>query len=444
MFNRRILTHLAEWREKPSRKPLVLRGARQVGKTSAVLIFARKHFKNIIHLNLEKLEHLSLFKQELSLDDFLMIVKARFEVPLIPGETLLFIDEIQNSPALTKLLRFFYEEKPALHVIAAGSLLEAKIEKEGFSFPVGRVEFCYLYPLDFFEYLEAKGEAELLNVLRQASLADPPPEPLHQLALKLFYEYAMIGGMPEIVADYLEHRDLRRLKPLYASLLTGYLEDVFKYASQAEAKYLSYVIENAPLFAGSHITYEKFGGSSFRSREMSRAFFLLEKTMLLCQVRATSSKDLPLIAKEKRPKKLIYLDSGLVNYRLNTFSEYLRLGDFASFYQGRIAEQIVAQNLFSLFTAFPAEIFYWARERREGSAEVDFCLNVGGRALGIEVKSGKTGRLKSLLIFAQQNTKSKIMRIYGGGFNQGKMGEFKLISLPFYLLPRVLEIAGQK
>ncbi|KAF0134590.1 MAG: hypothetical protein FD145_608 [Candidatus Saganbacteria bacterium] len=444
MFNRKIIEYLKEWSRRDGRKPLVMRGARQVGKTSAVLILAEKCFKSIIHINLEKAEHSRLFRNEISLDEFLMVIQAEFKQAVVAGETLIFIDEIQNSPYLIKLLRFFYEERPDLHVIAAGSLLEAKIEKEGFSFPVGRIEFCYIYPLDFFEYLEAKNETELLRILREIKLDQTIPTPIHEMALKIFYEYAMIGGMPEIVSDYTKNKDINRVKTLFASLLTGYMEDVFKYASQAEAKYLSYIIETAPLFAGTHITYEKFGGSNFRSREMSKAFSLLEKTMLLYQVRSTQSKDLPLIPKEKKAKKLIYLDIGLVNYRMNIINEYLGIVDFDKFYQGRLAEQIAAQNLLSLFVDVPAEIFYWARDKGEGNAKVDFCINYAGQALGIEVKSGKTGRLKSLAIFSGQNPKSRLMRVYSGKLIQENIQKSKLLSLPFYLLPRLLEFADTR
>lgn len=442
MFNRKIIKYLEVWRNNPRRKPMVIRGARQVGKTSAVLILGKKHFKNIFHLNLEKSEHLRLFKNDVSLSEFITIIKAEFKMPIIPNETLIFIDEIQNSPVLIKLLRFFYEERPDLHVIAAGSLLEAKIEKEGFSFPVGRVEFCYLYPLDFFEYLEAKGEVELLKILQGTNLDRETLDSIHQMALTNFYEYAMVGGMPEVVSEYIIDKDINKIKTIYAALLTGYIEDVYKYASQAEAKYLSHIIETAPLLAGTHITYEKFGGSNFRSREMGRAFSLLEKVMLLHQIRATSSKDLPLIPKEKRAKKLVYLDVGLVNYRLNVLNDYLSITDYDGFYQGRLAEQVVAQNLFSLGINAPLEIYYWSRDKKEGSAEVDFCLNFDGHALGIEVKSGKTGRLQSLLIFAEQNKKSRLMRIYSGKFTKEKIGKLDLVSLPFYLIPRMLEFVS--
>ena len=444
MFDRRIIEYLRDWKDKPSRKPLVVRGARQVGKTSAILIFGKSYFKEIVHLNLEKNEHLRWFKKALSLQDLLNILQVNWKAKLIPGETLIFIDEIQNAPNLIQLLRFFYEDRPDLHVIAAGSLLEAKIEKEGFSFPVGRVEFCYLYPLDFFEYLKAKGEDKLLTLLRGTTLTNPLPAPIHDAALKLFYEYCMVGGMPGVIKEYLENQNINKLLGLYGSLLTAYIEDVHKYASQAEAKYLGHIIETAPLFAGTTITYEKFGGSNYRSREISKAFSLLEKVMLLTQIRATSSLGIPIIAKEKRPKKLIYLDVGLVNFRMNILTAFMQMTDFDGLYQGRIAEQVVAQNILASFTSYPAQLYYWARERQKGSAEVDFCLNHQGKTLGLEVKAGKKGRLKSLQVFAQQVEAPLLARCYSGELKKEKFPiddkHQSLMSIPFYLVPRIFDL----
>lgn len=165
VFNRKIINYLVEWKGNADRKPLILRGARQVGKTSAVLSFAKRYFSDLIYLNLENIDHLKFFREDISLNDFENIIEIKFHKKIKPGNTLIFIDEIQNSPALIKLLRFFYEERPELHVISAGSLLEAKIEKEGFLFPVGRIEFAYMYPLDFFEFLEAKVAKKLNEII---------------------------------------------------------------------------------------------------------------------------------------------------------------------------------------------------------------------------------------------------------------------------------------
>lgn len=443
MFNRKIINYLLEWKDKKERKPLVIRGARQVGKTSAVLIFAEKYFKNIINLNLEKSEHLSLFREPVSIEDFEKIIQIKFNQKIIPGKTLVFIDEIQNSPSLIKLLRFFYEEKPDIHVIAAGSLLQAKIEREGLSMPVGRVEYVYLYPFDFFEYLEAKGEKELLNFLKDVSLDDHIPKGIHDTSLKLFYEYTMVGGMPEIVKIFLERNDINYLRNIYSSLFTSYSEDVYKYSSLANSKYLTHVIEQSPLFAGTNITYERFGGSSFKSREMSRAFDILEKVMLVYQVRKTNSKNLPLIEKRKR-SKLLFLDVGLVNYQMGIQDSYLNLKDLNDFYRGRIAEQVVGQNILAQFMNSPPRIFYWARKKPRGSAEIDFCLNKKGYILGVEVKSGKSGRLKSLFSFGDLVENNILIRIYSGELKKENIQysgrNFSLFSLPFYLVPRILEI----
>jgi len=446
MFKRKIADYLIKWKNKKpgERKPLIVRGARQVGKTSAILMFGKKHFKRIVYLNLENTEHLNLFKGEVTLKDFERIIRVKFNQKIIPSETLIFIDEIQNSPSLIKLLRFFYEEKPELHIVAAGSLLESKIKKEGLSLPVGRIEYIYLHPLDFFEYLNAKKENSLLRFLKHFSLGSQLPLGIHEYALRLFHEYAMVGGMPEIVNLFLKGNDLQDLKSVYTSLFTSYSEDVYKYTSLAKAKYLTHVIETAPLFAGTTITYEKFGGSNFRSREMSEAFEALEKAMLIYQVQATKSTKLPLIPQRKMSKKLLFLDIGLVNHQMGIQEAYLKIKNLDGFYRGRMAEQIVGQNILAQFMHSPAKIFYWVKEKSKGSAEVDFCLNKKGKIIGIEVKSGTKGRLKSLCEFAKLTEGSQLFRIHSGKPMQEdfKVGNknVRLISLPFYLTPRILDL----
>lgn len=414
-----------------------------MGKTSTALMFAKKNFKNVVHVNLEKAEHLALFREPISLEDFEKIVRISFQQKMVPGETMLFLDEIQNSPALISLLRFLYEEKPALHVIAAGSLLEAKIQKEGLALPVGRVEHAYLYPMDFFEYLEAKGERGLLDFLRGVSSGAATPEPVHDAAMKAFHEYAMIGGMPEIVRTFLENGSMEEIRTAYSSLLTGYIEDVHKYSTQAGAKYLAYVIEQSPLFAGTSISYEKFGGSSFKSREIGGAFDLLEKAMLLHQIQATSSTGLPLIPRRKRPKKLLFLDVGLVNHQMGIQQDFLKMADLNGFYRGRIAEQVVGQNILAQFTDRVPRVFYWAREKPMGSAEVDFCLDRNGEIMGVEVKSGKSNRLRSLFSFGNLVQGGRLVRVHGGPLKKEKIEidgkSLDLVSVPFYLAPRILE-----
>ncbi len=408
-------------------------------------MFEKKHFENTIQINLENIEHQRLFREDISLDDFERIIQIKFHQKIIPGKTLVFIDEIQNSSSLVKLLRFFYEDRPDVHVIAAGSLFQAKIEREGFSLPVGRVEYAYVYPLDFFEYLEAREESELLAFLKSVDPGERIPEAIHQEGLRLFNEYSMLGGMPEVVNSYIENRDIDSLKPIYSSLFTGYAEDVYKYSSLAKAKYLTHVIEQAPLYAGTTITYDKFGGSNFRNREMGEAFSTLEKIMLVYQVHATKSREIPLTAQRKRPKKLIFLDVGLVNHRMGIQDQFMDLRDLNDFYRGRIAEQVVGQNILAQFMNSTPIILYWAKGRQEGSAEVDFCLQSKGEILGIEVKAGGSGRLRSLFSFADTVQDHRLLRIYNGHLKKEKVHfnkiEYELLSVPFYLSPRILDLS---
>jgi len=444
MFGRKILKFLEDWLKRSSRKPLILRGARQVGKTCAVRIFAAKHFDSFIELNLENPEHERLFREPLSLIDFERILEIKFGKKIEGGKTLLFIDEIQNSIPLMKLLRFFYEERPNLPVIAAGSLLEVKLQKKNFSFPVGRVEYAYLHPMDYFEYLQAISETTLLETLQNAVPEKPLPAAVHEIAQKTFNEYLMVGGMPEAVKVSIETKDFNAVNRVYNSLFTSFIDDVHKYSSDAKVKYLLHVIENAPLFAGQTITYEHFANSLYRSREMSEAFEILEKAMLLYRVMGSKEKKLPLLPKKKKAPKIIFLDTGLVNYRLGLREKIMGLKNLNEFYQGKIAEQITAQHLLARGADYHPQLFYWYRDVPGSTAEVDFVIAHKGEILPIEVKSGSSGRLRSLMEF-MKNTGGKIaLRIYHGQLTEEKINadgvKFRLISVPFYLLPKALEL----
>jgi predicted AAA+ superfamily ATPase len=384
---------------------------------------------------LEKPEHARLFPGEVSLKEFETIVNVAFGQKLTAGKTLLFIDEIQEKPHLLKLLRFFFEERPNLHVIAAGSLFEVKLKEGVFPIPVGRVEFAYLYPLDFFEYLQAMGQESLLSFLKKISWGEEIPASLHEKASAAFRDYALVGGMPEAVSVYAESEDLGKVNSVYSNLMVSFQDDTYKYSAKAEAKYLTFVLEQVPLFAGLPITYEKFAGSNYRSREMARSFTTLAKAMLLFQVRATKSRALPLLPAGKKPPKLLFLDVGLVNFQMGIQDEYLHLKNLSDFYRGRIAEQVVGQQLLSSFVSTPPRLFYWYK-KTGSEAEVDFCLVSRGKVVGLEVKSGKAGRLKSSWEFVKETHNDRLIRFYSG---PAKI-ERPLISLPFYLLPRWKEL----
>ncbi len=445
MFTRNIIKYFQEWSQKAGRKPLVVRGARQIGKTAAIKIFAETQFKNLIYLNLEKEDHKSLFQRVMAINDLIQAIQLKTGQEIIPGSTLLFIDEIQYSaPAMTQL-RYFYEEIPQLHVVAAGSLLEIKIKKEGFSFPVGRVEYCYMHPVTFDEFLTAMNDQVTRDYLSQLKLDSAVPEEIHATLMKKYFDYILVGGMPEAVAKYALHKNLLNLESIYESILMGFKDDVYKYASHAKSRYIQHVIEYSPKYVGQTVKYENFGESGFRSREMKEAFDILEKAMLITRAYASSSVSLPVINNLRKSPKLFFLDTGLVNFAQKIREGLLNLKDMNVAFKGQIAEQAVAQSLLSLFIHEEPKLSTWCRDKAGTSSEVDFILPMENRVIPIEVKSGKTGRLRSLHQFMLESPQDLAIKISS---NQWSVEDVKtaapkstrIISLPFYLLSRMEEL----
>ena len=276
MFKRIALKYLREWAQKDERKPLVLRGARQVGKTTLVRMFA-KEFDNYIYLNLEEKENGELFAADNSFEDLLSGIFFKANVRKDSQRTLLFIDEIQNEPKAVQSLRYFYEKRPDIYVIAAGSLLESLMGRH-ISFPVGRVEYMVLHPCTFVEFLSAIGEDMLAEQVENVTV----PQSLHNYTLDLFKKYMIIGGLPEVVANYAQYRDMVRLESVFSALLTGYRDDVEKYASKPkEQDSIRYILNYGWTSAAHRIQFAKFTNSSFKSADVSNAFRTLEKTLLL-------------------------------------------------------------------------------------------------------------------------------------------------------------------
>ncbi|HLD34558.1 MAG: hypothetical protein UX21_C0028G0002 [Microgenomates group bacterium GW2011_GWC2_45_8] len=434
MLERKIEPELIAWKGDSGRKPLIIRGARQVGKTSLIRKFGKEHYSEVVEINLEKKEQLRIFDPVESVTEMLKRINLVMGKRVKPGKTLLFIDEIQESRNLMELLRFFAEERPDLHVITAGSLLEAKMGT-GWTIPVGRVDYLNLYPLTFFEYLQAIGKNELVDELSLIKLGEETP--WVDLATGFYREYVLMGGMPEVVAKYAKSPDFEGVKKVFARLINAYENDIGRYAKgRVEKKYLELVMEYAPRLAGGLFKYENFGESGYRSREIGEAVLRLEQVRLLTQVRAINSTSLPLMYKDKRAKKMIWLDVGMVNFVNNAYQEIVSGG-----YKGKIMEQIVGQTLIAGGTRRPAELGYWARNRDEGSAEVDFCWQYEDRVVGLEVKSGNTREMKSLFSMVDRDLGKVIpVRVSWDKLGTEKYKysgrEYKVLSLPFYLLER--------
>lgn len=433
MFNRLVEKELKNWKVNPYRKPLILRGARQVGKTSVIRKFGQENFDQVIEVNLEKRDQLQIFDQATSVEEFLKRINLFLDQKVVPGTTLLFIDEIQESKNVMELLRFFAEEKPQLHVMAAGSLLEAKIGQD-WSIPVGRVEYRYLFPMTFFEYLNARKKTALLDSLETIRLGDSFA--YGDLASELFKEYVVVGGMPEVVKSFAETGDYVQVRAIFNRLQTAYVDDIRKYSKSKESnKYLEIVLEYGPKIAGTIYKYENFGGSNYRSREMGEAIQTVEKVMLLKQLLAVNSTSLPIVPKNKRQKKMIWLDVGLVNYVNNAYQEML-----VREYKGKIMEQVVGQSMLAGGITRPLDLYYWSRDKVEGSAEVDFCFQHQSRIVGMEIKSGNLAKMKSLFSLGNIDPTAALVRVSWDNLGSeswkfaGK--DYPILSLPFYLIDR--------
>ena len=445
MFERNVIVKLEQWATKSSRKPLILRGSRQVGKTTLVDSFA-KGFENYLYLNFEKSPSaIALFEKEQEMDSLISEIFLFCNKENKPGKTLLFIDEIQNSKDAITKLRYFYEAKlPQLYVIAAGSLLETMLDKK-ISFPVGRVEYLAVRPCVFNEFLRAIGETQLEKAMLNCKI----PEALHSKTMNLFNRFTLIGGMPEVIADYAEKKDFIGLNSIYESLLTSYRDDVEKYArNETMSQTIRYILQSGWKFAAERITLGGFGGSSYKSREMGEAFRTLEKTFVLELCYPTTDMLVPMTKDLKRSPKLLWLDCGLVNYAANIQKEVFGAADILDAWRGKVAEQIVAQELLALDSRVSNQRFFWVRNKKDSDAEVDFVLQHENKVIPIEVKSGHNAKLRSLRLFMESVPHGIAVRVWSQPFSIDEIStqngkKFQLINLPFYyagVLDKILDV----
>lgn len=437
MFNRSILQELKIWANKPRRKPLILRGARQVGKTTAIDLFSRE-FDQFIKLNLDKDEDRVFFEAKLPLNELIDSLFLSFNISSNQKKILIFIDEIQNSANAIRVLRYFYEEANHLYIIAAGSLLETVFDNT-ISFPVGRVEYLRMHPCSFVEFLEATGEKNAIEVLQKV----PFPDFAHQRLHDLFRMYSTIGGMPEVIDSYITEKNIYSLKEIYESLITSMLDDVEKYAkNETQTKVIRHTIRHSLILAGSRITFQGFGESHYKNREMSEAFQMLQKAFLLQLVYPSTQTTLPLSPNYRRSPKIQMMDTGMVNYFTGIQQDLLLSKHIDDTFQGRIAEHIVGQELQTLSSSVFNTLNFWVREKTGSSAEVDFIIQYAGKVIPIEVKSGATGKMKSLFQFIDKAAHPFAVRAYAGKLNveKGKTPTgkpFVLLNLPFYLVNKV-------
>ena len=433
-MKRDIFVDLLEWKNNLAHKPLLLRGARQVGKTFTVRDFAKTHFSNCVEINFELQPELKKIFNTLDATEIIGNLTLALGVKIENGSTLIFFDEIQECPAAISALRYFYEQHPQLHVIGAGSLLEFTLAATDFRMPVGRIEYLYLEPLSFGEFLLACGEGDLRQYLANLTLKLQIHEVVHTKLLHLFRNYLLVGGMPEVITAYLAQPQAIEFQNTQLSLLQTYRDDFGKYASRARHGDLQNVFNTAAALVGKIYKYTQVNPDK-PSRDIKEALHLLTQAGVIHKVLATSAHGLPFIKDTNEKKfKILFLDVGLMQRSLGLHGQLAFSDDFLSIHSGSVAEQYVGQELMNLRNRREAPILYfWAREQKNSQAEIDYLTAFETTILPIEVKAGKTGRLKSLKLFLQENVSP-----FGIRFSQLPLSYHEqVLSIPIYAVSQM-------
>lgn len=400
-MKRDLLKQLLSWKTDPLRMPLIIRGARQVGKSWLVREFG-KTFENFIELNFDEDENTkAFFESQLSLQDILDRIQFYTGKKIENGKTLLFLDEIQECPRALKMLRYFKEKIPELHVIVAGSLLDFLLDKEGL--PVGRVQFLFLYPLSFGEFLDASGRSDLREYIH-STIKDPS---IHSLLLELLKIYMWLGGLPAVVHAWITYRDAEKCQALQDSIMIAYNQDFHKYARKNQIPSVEKVFLSIPQQLGNKFKYKHVDHET-KSNTIKNALELLIKAGIAYPSYHTGGQGIPLGAnKDEKKYKVFFFDMGLAQRILG-----LRLRDWVIMpvdvqHMGSIAEQFVAQEYIAYSPPTkPSELFYWQREEQGSNAEIDFLWVKNNMIIPVEVKSGVKGGMKSMLAFLNSHPHS--------------------------------------
>ena len=448
---RKELLELTQWliQANRNRKPLILRGIRQSGKTWLVRELAKSQNKQLIEINFENRPELrSLFTS----NDVKLIwsnLETLLPAPTQSANCLLFLDEIQAMPDILAKLRWFYELLPELAVVAAGSLLDFVLHDHTFSMPVGRVQFFYLEPLSFLEFLEADQQAMLAQYLRKSTLDNPIPNAIHQTLMTSVENYCLVGGMPEAVNNWITEHSYLRVNQIHQDLLTAYQNDFAKYPTRIAPERLREVMLAIPRLLGKKFSYTQVN-PDIKSQTIANALSLLELARVIHRVQSVVADGVPLGAKPKsRYFKVILSDIGLVNSITNPQPVHLKPLKLAN--NGEMAEQLVGQLLRKNFQFYQDPVLYYWQREGQSNAEIDYVIQYNDKIIPVEVKAGNVGSLGSLHYFMHERGFKFAIRIHSGEpsmtpvqvrLNNGESVSYRLLSIPFYLieeLPRLLE-----
>jgi len=450
-MKREIEQSLLEWKLRPYRKPLILRGARQVGKTFTVENFAKDHFENYVKINLEeKPEMRKLFDQN---DAKLIInqIAIILDKDISAGKTLLFIDEIQTYSKAIQTLRYFYEQIPDLHIIAAGSLLDFALNDMQYSMPVGRVEFCYMYPLNFREFLVANSQNRLVEYIQNFDFQVEYSAVIHQKLLEYLRLYFFIGGMPEAVHIYLETNKFIEVERIHNNIITSLIYDFAKYGTRKQQENMTTILKYTAHNLGRKIKYVNIDKET-RSTFLKEAFHRLELSRVIHLVRHTNVSGVPVNDFINNDVfKPVFLDIGLANHIGNI--QLIDIENLITKNEGMLAEQFIGQELIATGKPYmDSKLFYWMREEKNSNAETDYIFQHKNTLYPVEVKAGKTGTLKSMHMYLYEKQLSTGIRF---NLDLPSIGDFSismknlkkddtlhltLISLPLYFCSELTTI----
>lgn len=429
---------LKKWKNEKRRYPLLIRGARQVGKSYSIKKFAKENFENLVEINFEQYPKYKACFDNLNPEKILQSISVLSNSDITSGKTLLFLDEIQECPNAIVSLRYFYEQFSDLHVIGAGSLLEFALSQEDFKMPVGRIQYVFLKPLSFLEFLDAIGEEKIRNIIENLSQNNLPSKVIHEHILSFIKLYSITGGMPAVVFEYINSKNIKQCLNIQTIIIQTYRDDFGKYASRVKYKYLQKIFYGVPKLVGKKFKYSSID-SDMQSRDLKEALILLEKAGVVFRVKHTSGNGLPLEAQAKENIfKTVFLDIGLMQNICGISSDIFLTSNenFIKANEGALAEQFVAQELLNYqdFYTQPS-LYYWVREAKNSSAEVDYVIPYCSKAIPIEVKSGKTGTLKSMHLYLKKVNLSVGVKISMLPFDY----TFPIISIPFYAIKKIPE-----
>lgn len=444
-MKRDSLQYLKDWINEKDLKPLIIRGARQVGKTWVVRALAEQTGRQLIEFNFEaRPQDKELFSSNDPVET-MQKISSFLGHDVSIGKSILFLDEIQAVPELLAKLRWFAEGLPELAVIAAGSLLEFVLDKHQFSMPVGRITYMHMEPLSFEEFLLAKNQVKLVELIQNYSVEKTLPLVTHDKLMTLFKEYLFVGGMPAAVYTWVNDHSLDKVGRIHSDLLATYRDDFSKYAGRIAIENLNDVLNAVPRLLGRKFVYSQIN-RDVQAASLKSAIKLLCQARVCHKVQATAANGVPLASEiNSKYYKALFLDCGLVSSSLGLqLAKIQSMQDINLINQGAISEQVVGQLLRCIEPAYVEPmLFYWLREQKTSSAEIDYVIQDAGKVIPVEVKSGKSGSLKSLHLFMKLKKLKQAIRINSDLpsicdvkviLHDQTEVNYELLSVPFYLV----------